>query len=62
LLTDRSKKRDPVCEVVSVGASVTMVKPGDRIVVCGNSIFELDGEVKMQDLGSIHEDAILAVQ
>lgn len=59
ILTDRSKKRDPVCEVLSVGPEVTTCKPGDSVVVSQNSVFEFVGEVKDLDIGSVYEDAIL---
>ena len=59
LLTDRSSKRDPICKVVLVGPEVTSVKVGDEIVVSQNAIYEFQGEARNEDLGSIHEDAIL---
>lgn len=61
LLTDRQKRRDPVCEVLSVGEMVDFVKPGDKVLVSQNAVFEVDGEVKLQDIGTVYADAILAV-
>lgn len=60
ILTDRSKKRDPVCEVLSVGSQVTQYKPGDKIICSQNAIDEFSGDVRLMDIGSIHEDAVLS--
>lgn len=52
--------RDPVCEVLSVGAQVREVAPGDKVVVASNAITRIEGFGEL--IGSCLEDAVQLVR